>query len=144
MEISTKFRKIKFTISNPEHRNKKGVYCIWFGDRFYIGKANNLGSRISAHRWHINKMVCDIVYDRSGNWSASYLRIMEHLKQNPNIIDAEAYIIEVCDTDEDALKIERDWLKTMQGHFLNWHCLNKQFYWGLEQEDLDSLNQHCF
>ena len=122
-------REMKLKVENPEYSKNCGVYILFFGDRFYIGKSIDIEHRLRHHRWHIS----NIIYQESVNLEINanlsetypeYLNVLNHLKDNPGIDTISAYVLEICESDEDACEQEHKLMSYMHSHFLGARCLN--------------------
>lgn len=97
-----------------------GVYKIWFGDKFYIGRTRYLWKRIRSHERDLNNR-------KKGRWwtitgpQDFYQFVIAHLKKNPQIQVAYMEVLERCDTDEALVAAEQ---KYFDMHEWDTNCLN--------------------
>ena len=123
------YRQLDVVYLREVDRGTTGVYILWFGERFYIGKASDIKNRISCHKSIINYVLGATL----NGWKpkqlyGSYEIIVQHLVENPEIMVIEVDVLDICETGEDALREEDLWHKTLISHPLNHYCLNKLCY----------------
>lgn len=123
------YRKLEVVYLREVDIKTTGVYILWFGERFYIGKANNIKSRISSHKSIINYVLGAALHGwKPKQLYGSYEPIVQHLIENPEINVIEVDILDVCQTEQEALQEEDLWHKVLISHPLNHFCLNKLNY----------------
>ena len=106
-----------------------GVYILWVGERFYIGKANCIRNRIVSHRNKLNYALGAFLYgNRVKHLNGSYETIVSYLVENPEIKTIEVDVLYICETEKEALIEEEYWFKALISHPLNHFCLNKLNY----------------
>lgn len=106
-----------------------GVYILWLGERFYIGKAKCIRNRIVSHRSKLNHAFGAFLYgNRTKYLNGSYEAIVSYLVENPEIKTVEVDVLDICDTEKEALIEEEYWFKVLISHPLNHFCLNKLYY----------------
>lgn len=106
-----------------------GVYILWFGERFYIGKANCIRNRIVSHKTKLNYTFGAFLYGRkTKHFIGSYEVIVQHLIENPEIKTVEVDVLDICETEKEALYEESLWHSVLISHPLNHFCLNKLYY----------------
>ena len=114
---------------NEEYSRNCGVYILFVGDMFYIGKSIAMRSRFSAHRWMLTDLLyCEMINPNSEKYKLyqSYQSALQYLKENPDIDTIFAYVLEVCETDEEAYAKEQELISLMNWHFLGCRCFNVQ------------------
>lgn len=105
-----------------------GVYCLFFGNYFYIGKSVDIRRRISWHQGKINELLAQTLYGRAPKPTGSYPIIISHLIENKHIATIDVCLLNVCETEADALEQEFGWHSFLRCHELNYFCLNKLQY----------------
>lgn len=102
-----------------------GIYRIWFGQKYYIGRTRSLKTRIKSHRSDLNARLAgtykDPLYDPALDM---YQKVMKHLK---TIKDTNLFMVEVliyCDEDEHLVLNEQKWFDKVKN---DPNCLNLGF-----------------
>lgn len=99
---------------------RSGVYKLWFGDKFYIGRSRHLNDRLRSHERDLNRR-------KNGRWwnitgpQDFYQFVIMHLKKNPQINVAYMEVLEYCKTDEELIAAEQ---KYFDMHEWDVNCLN--------------------
>jgi hypothetical protein len=97
-----------------------GIYKIWFGSKFYIGRTRYLKGRKRSHERDLNRR-------KIGRWWKPesqfdfYQLVLVHLNKNPQIKVAEVEILEYCKTDDELVAAEQ---KYFDLHIWDANCLN--------------------
>lgn len=127
--IPTGSRKLEVVYLNEVKPKTTGVYLLWFGERFYIGMSKDIRRRISDHMSTLNSVLGATLYGRKHKYHyGSYEIIVSHLIDNPEIKTIEVDILDICETEKDALQEEWLWFTVLISHPLNHFCLNKLGY----------------
>lgn len=126
-------RKVNYVFLNPADRRKKGVYLLHIGDKYYVGRASNIGSRMNKH-WHTETMaMADLFYGREHNHTGSTKRIAQYLYENWHITEVFVELLAECETVEECIGEEDSWLRAIaetgfHDFFLNAYYNGKHFY----------------
>jgi hypothetical protein len=110
-------RKITFEFENIHARAMKGIYKIQLGGKFYIGRAENVYSRVYQHTETINKEL--MRYPMLKN--TQYLKWCQYLLENPSINTLKVVALQRCERDSMLFFAERYYLNQYYGHA---DCLN--------------------
>lgn len=122
-------RKLEFVFLREIKRGVAGVYILWFGERFYIGKANCIRRRTLDHKSKLNYTFGAFLYGRKTKYyGGSYETIISYLIENPEITTVEVDVLDICETEKEALFEESLWHGVLISHPLNHFCLNKLYY----------------
>lgn len=139
------YRRLKLTYIEPIPVNCIGVYCLFFGNHFYIGKSTNVRARLGSHRLQIDRLLWRTLSGKEPKVVGSYIRIVQHLIENTDIVSMDAMLLYIARSEEDALSEEWCWLNFLQSYVLNYRCRNKMEYLA-EYPTLGDLHwgQECF
>lgn len=118
-------RRLKLTYIEPIPVNTVGVYCLFFGNHFYIGKSVDVRRRLSWHLCKINELLAQALYGRWPKPTGSHSIIISHLVVNKHIDSMDAILLYIAASEKDALDEELNWLDFLSSHELNFLCLNK-------------------
>lgn len=100
-----------------------GVYKLWFGDKFYIGRSRCLVQRMSSHLNDLNARLSGkrIPSDPTLDY---YQKVIKHLKKNKDIVVVRIEIVRFCKTDDELVANEQ---KQFDKHINDEMCLNFGF-----------------
>ncbi len=82
-----------------------GIYCLWFGEKFYIGRSRTVRYRIKSHQSSLRGRLKSKKPIRGG--MDLYQFVLEHLKANPHITVAYMEVLETCNTDAELVAAEQ-------------------------------------
>lgn len=102
-----------------------GIYKLWFGEKYYIGRSRCLYTRMYSHRSDLFKRVNglmkpdDIYYDPELD---AFKHIVAHLKTIPELEEIKVQILCYCSTDDELVAMEQKWLTKAkkEGNCLNY------------------------
>lgn len=100
----------------------KGIYRIEFGNKFYIGQAKRMATRMYQHERGIAG--CMLRYAMPKPYEAHYCRLVQYLLENPSVTFGRVEVIQRCVTAWDLFYAERAWLQDVKE---NPDCLNGTF-----------------
>lgn len=104
------------SVKNPD---VEGVYRIWFGDKFYIGRSRKIAYR---KRCHEQDLIRRFQADNPIKGQFDYYQlIIAHLLKNPQISEAKMEILEVCEGDDALVAAEQKWFNKYEW---DTNCLN--------------------
>lgn len=111
----------EFTIvCSPADQNKRGVYKISFGSKFYIGRAKLIGSRMRSHNRELK-----LLFKSGKPGKNHYLRkVFRHLQENILEYYFNVEVLEECYTVEELQQKEQKWLTKYKD---SPNCLNVSF-----------------
>lgn len=110
----------------------RGVYKITFGNKFYIGRANCLASRMYQHQTAINgvmKIYASMINLKGADgcyadkWF-SYRKFAKYLQENPKIKYGVVEVLQRCSGIKDLYETEYAILRSVRG---NPDCLNRSY-----------------
>lgn len=117
-------RKLTFEwIRKSGKTSAGGVYRLWFGDKFYIGRTRCLVTRMSAHLSDLNahlagkRKVADPALDY-------YQKIIKHLKSDKKLSVVRVQILQFCKNDDELVATEQ---KCFDRYVNDKNCLNFGF-----------------
>jgi hypothetical protein len=125
---------IKLIISFEDSR-KRGVYRIDFRERFYVGCADWVLSRMKQHARMINKLLAGAPMTPANDY---YCHIVSHIQKYPEITQGVVSILEEVPRSENIFAVEKKWIKSMSGGGM---CLNSREiqYW--TEEEIEGLKK---
>lgn len=92
------------------------MYKIWFGNKYYIGSAVDINSRMALHFKSITNC-----FEGINVGSNSQTRIMRHLMKNPSITEGIVEVLTFVKSEYDLVNEEKKWLNPA---FYDPNCLN--------------------
>ena len=102
-----------------------GIYKIWFGKKYYIGRSRWLANRIKGHENYLYKRLNGLVDAAEIHEELDYYKfIMAHVTRNKSMKTALAEVVEYCDSDYFLWKKENKHLRLAKG---DPNCLNVGF-----------------
>lgn len=105
------YRNLEYKIVNHVG-NVIGIYAMLFGDKIYIGRSVNIRNRIVSHK---DKEVSALNYYRYNKEhkpkSSANRKIINHLLEIEDINEVEIYVLQICETKEESMIAEKDWVK---------------------------------
>lgn len=121
-------KKRKVTIEWLPSKKKPtagGIYRIWFGKKYYIGRSRCLKSRRKGHENALYKRLNGLLNDAKIDPELDYYKlVIAHLKINKKIVVAKAEVLVYCDPDHLLVRNEAKFLKKAKG---DPNCLNVGF-----------------
>jgi hypothetical protein len=121
-----KERVIKFNWLPSKSKPKAGgIYKIWFGEKYYIGRSRYLIGRCRGHENYTYKRLNGLIKpDKIDKELDYYKKIVAHLKKNKKIVEAKVEVLEYCDHDYWLYIKENKHLKAAKN---DQNCLNMGF-----------------
>lgn len=111
----------------------------------YIGRAKNVKSRVYNHKITENRQL--YYHAHNGEFSNEIrgsIGIVEHLVENPYINNIDVHTVQVCETVEETVKAERQWIMAVHHLGFGGLLLNKNhlglFPYSLDHADILALN----
>lgn len=100
-----------------DRRTFGAVYRIWFGKKYYIGRARDIFLRVKQHQYLLNKAMAEVI-EIDNHY---YKHVLAHLGANIKIKKGVVEILIVSNKDKDLVKGEQKWFnETMSDP----NCLN--------------------
>lgn len=127
-------RRLELTYLEPIPIRCVGVYCLFFGNHFYIGMSTNVRARLSKHRLEIDRLLYRTLYGREGKPTGSYPIIVRHLIDNKHIVTMDACLLYAATSENDALCEEFCWHSILRDHPLSYFCLNKLHFFPADDQ----------
>jgi hypothetical protein len=128
------YRRLKLTYVEPIPVNCIGVYCLFFGNHFYIGKSVNVRGRLGKHLLEIDRMLYRALRGRGKAPIGSYAIILQHLINNPGIVTMDACLLYAATSEDDALLEESCWHDALKDHPLSYLSLNKLHFFPADDQ----------
>lgn len=126
--MSTKKQPIQIDFEwMPSRKRPKsgGIYRLWFGEKYYIGRSRTLKYRIKSHRSDINARLAgtykDPLYDPNIDM---YQHVIKHIKKLKGVTLFKAEVLIYCDTDDELVANEQKWFDKVKS---DKNCLNYGF-----------------
>lgn len=107
--------------TDPQSTPTGGVYMIWFGPKYYIGRSRYLYERKNSHQSEIKKR---LKADHVSNDQDYYKHAIAHLVANPKITTGQLDVLFYSDNDCELVAFEQALLDDHSG---NKNCLNYGF-----------------
>lgn len=102
-----------------------GIYRIWFGKKYYIGRSRCLKNRLTGHENYLYKRLNGLIPEEKIHEELDYYQfIFAHVSRVKSIKTAQAEVLEYCDSDYYLWKKENKHLRLAKG---DPNCLNVGF-----------------
>lgn len=109
-------RFVHLMLGEGMHKRKKGIYRLWIGDYFYIGRATNIRARAKQHMQQLELSLAKGVV--ANKYQSGMLDV---LIKNPELSIIKVEVLQECE-DHEMYEKEKLWLSQ---HHCSVFCLNE-------------------